>query len=67
MKIPKKVRIAGHDYKIKWDDKKLSEGDFQVAEEASKHVLALPMYPELTKREQECVVSKINEFYEGVE
>ena len=23
MKIPKKIRIAGHDYKIKWDDKNL--------------------------------------------
>jgi len=25
MKIPKKVRIAGHDYKVKWDDKRLSK------------------------------------------
>ncbi|MCK4295569.1 MAG: DegT/DnrJ/EryC1/StrS family aminotransferase [Candidatus Marinimicrobia bacterium] len=38
-------------------------GDFPVAENASKHVLALPMYPELTEREQEYIVSKINEFY----
>jgi len=40
------------------------EGDFPVAEEASKHVLALPMYPELTKEEQEYIVDKINEFYQ---
>ncbi|MCK4297097.1 MAG: hypothetical protein KAW56_05340 [Candidatus Marinimicrobia bacterium] len=25
MKIPKKIRISGHDYKVKWDDKKLSK------------------------------------------
>lgn len=25
MKIPKKVRIAGHDYKVIWDDKGLSK------------------------------------------
>ena len=43
------------------------EGDFPVAEEDSKHVLALPMYPELTGREQEYVVGKISEFYKGVE
>lgn len=39
------------------------EGDFPVAERASKHVLAIPMYPELTEEKQEYVVSKINEFY----
>jgi len=40
------------------------EGDFPVAENASKHVLALPMYPELTGEEQEYIVGKINEFYQ---
>jgi len=40
------------------------KGDFPVAENASKHVLALPMYPELTKEEQEYIVGKINEFYQ---
>ena len=39
------------------------EGDFPVAEEASKHVLAIPMYPELTEDKQEYVVQKIAEFY----
>ena len=39
------------------------EGDFPIAEEASKHVLAIPMYPELTEDKQEYVVSKIAEFY----
>ena len=42
------------------------EGDFPVAEEASKHVLALPMYPELTGEEQEYIVSKINGFYNNI-
>jgi len=40
------------------------EGDFPIAEEASKHVLALPMYPELTEDKQEYIVGKINEFYQ---
>ena len=39
------------------------ERDFPIAEEASKHVLAIPMYPELTEDKQEYVVSKIAEFY----
>ncbi len=39
------------------------EGDFPIAEEASKHVLAIPMYPELTEVKQEYVVSKISKFY----
>jgi len=39
------------------------KGDFPIAEEASKKVLALPIYPELTEEKQEYVVSKIVEFY----
>ena len=39
------------------------EGDFTIAEKASRHVLAIPMYPELTEEKQEYVVSKISEFY----
>ena len=39
------------------------EGDFPVSEDASKHVLAIPMYPELTNEKQEYVVNKIAEFY----
>ena len=38
-------------------------GDFPVAEKVSKHVLALPMYPELTEEQQEYVVGKISGFY----
>jgi len=38
-------------------------GDFPVAEEASKHVLAIPMYPELTEDKQKYVVNKISKFY----
>ena len=39
------------------------KGDFPIAEEASKKVLALPIYPELIEEKQEYVVSKIAEFY----
>ena len=38
-------------------------GDFPIAENASKHVLALPMYPELTGEQRGYVVGKISEFY----
>lgn len=38
------------------------QGDFPVAEEACRTSLALPVYPELTKEQQEFVVSKIKEF-----
>jgi len=39
------------------------EGDFPIAEEVSRHVLAIPMYPELTEEKQEYVVDKISRFY----
>jgi dTDP-4-amino-4,6-dideoxygalactose transaminase len=39
------------------------EGDLPVSEDASKHVLAIPMYPELTMDQQENVVKKISQFY----
>ncbi|MCK4309646.1 MAG: DegT/DnrJ/EryC1/StrS family aminotransferase [Candidatus Atribacteria bacterium] len=39
------------------------EGDFPIAEEASKHVLAIPVYPELTEERQKYVVSKIAKYY----
>lgn len=39
------------------------KGDFKVAEEASRYVLAIPMYPELTEEKQEYVVDKIAEYY----
>ena len=39
------------------------EGDFPVSEDASKHVLAIPMYPELSEDKQEYVVQKITQFY----
>ena len=42
---------------------KYHEGDFPLAEEASKNVLAIPMYPELSEEKQEYVVEKIGKFY----
>lgn len=39
------------------------EGDFPVAEKVSKEILALPMYPELTREEVDYVSSVIKEFY----
>ena len=40
-------------------------GDFPESENASKTSLAIPVYPELTKEQQEFVVQKIKEFIRG--
>lgn len=41
------------------------EGDFPVAEEAAREVLALPIYPELTSDQQDFIASSISRFYKG--
>jgi len=41
------------------------EGDFPVAEDAARQVLALPIYPELTSDQQDFIVSSIQSFYKG--
>jgi hypothetical protein len=40
------------------------EGDMPQAENYYKHCISLPMYPTLTKEEQEFVIESIKEFYE---
>jgi dTDP-4-amino-4,6-dideoxygalactose transaminase len=40
-------------------------GDFPESEKASSTSLAIPIYPELTKEQQEYVVKKIKEFVQG--
>ena len=41
------------------------EGDFPVSEAAAKETLALPIYPELSDEQAECVVECIRGFYRG--
>ncbi len=39
------------------------KGDFPESEKAAKEVLSLPIYPELSKKEQDFVVKKIKQFF----
>lgn len=41
----------------------LKKGDFPESEKAARETLALPIYPELRREQQEFVVQKIAEFY----
>jgi dTDP-4-amino-4,6-dideoxygalactose transaminase len=46
-----------------YKDSGYKEGDFPVSEAFSKTVISLPIYPELTKEQQEFIVASIKEFY----
>lgn len=46
-------------------DLNYKKGDFPISEEACNTSLALPVFPELTKEQQEYVVLKIKEFIHG--
>jgi dTDP-4-amino-4,6-dideoxygalactose transaminase len=41
------------------------KGDFPVSEKASREVLALPIFPELTAEQQDFIVSSISKFYKS--
>jgi len=41
------------------------EGDFPITEKVASEILSLPMFPQLTDPQQECVASKIKEFISG--
>ncbi|MDD5606586.1 MAG: DegT/DnrJ/EryC1/StrS family aminotransferase [Candidatus Pacebacteria bacterium] len=40
------------------------KGDFPEAEKASREVLSLPIYPELSRKDQDLIIKRIKEFYE---
>jgi dTDP-4-amino-4,6-dideoxygalactose transaminase len=42
-------------------------GSLPVTEQACREVLSLPVYPELTAEEQECVIDAVTEFCQGQE
>ncbi len=46
-----------------FQDLESRQGDFPNAEEAAERTLALPIYPELTEKQQVYVVEKIEAFY----
>jgi len=42
------------------------KGDFPESERASRETLAIPIFPELKREQQECVVEKIEEFFQNL-
>jgi len=43
-----------------------TEGQLPVSEQASREVLSLPVFPELSEEEQDCVVGVIKTFFNGL-
>jgi dTDP-4-amino-4,6-dideoxygalactose transaminase len=39
------------------------KGDFPVAEKTSKRILSLPLYPEMSEKQQDLIINKIKKFY----
>lgn len=40
------------------------KGSFPIAERLAQHILSIPLYPELTKNQQDYVIDHINQFYQ---
>ena len=38
-----------------------TRGDFQISEESSERIMSIPMHPYLTKKNQDLVISALNE------
>jgi dTDP-4-amino-4,6-dideoxygalactose transaminase len=42
----------------------LSEGSYPVSEQLAQRILSIPLYPELTKKQQDYIIDQINNFYQ---
>lgn len=48
-----------------FNDLGYGDGDFPVSERVSKEILSLPMFPFITREEQDYVIDKVREFFNG--
>lgn len=55
--IPLHLQKAFHDLSY-------SKGDFPIAEKSAKRILALPIYPMMTFKQQDFIISTIEQFFE---
>lgn len=57
--VPLHLQVAFKDLGYK-------EGNLPVSEWLSKRTFAIPVYPELTEEQQDYIIEKVREFYEGI-